>query len=182
MTQYDILIIGAGHNGLTTAGFLTQAGKRVLVLEQRTTPGGIVATEEILPGVRANTGFPSAHLLHPVVIDKLGLSNHGLELIESPVTLFAPQGGGAALVFGDDSTTAKSIAQFSPQDAKKYPEFIAFVRRIAGVLAAMMPLTPPDCLKWWIRASMLVPSSERGGGMNLRLSLRTGPRGSLCRR
>ncbi|GAB4582071.1 MAG: NAD(P)/FAD-dependent oxidoreductase [Anaerolineales bacterium] len=144
MTQpYDILLIGAGHNGLTTAAMLAQAGKRVLVLERRTIPGGIAATEEILPGVRVNTGFPSAHLLHPDVIKNLRLEQYGLEYLQSPISIFAPQKNGQFLLFGNDPTTT-SIAQISTQDAKKYPEFMAFVKRVAGVLAAMMPLTPPD--------------------------------------
>ncbi|MCB9136090.1 MAG: NAD(P)/FAD-dependent oxidoreductase [Anaerolineales bacterium] len=144
MTQpYDLLLIGAGHNGLTTAGFLAQAGKRVLVLERRNTPGGIAATEEIFPGVRANTGFPSAHLLHPDVIKGLRLEQYGLEFLDSPVSIFAPQKDGQSLIIGNDPATT-AIAQISTHDAKKYPEFIAFVNRLAGVLAAMMPLTPPD--------------------------------------
>jgi phytoene dehydrogenase-like protein len=144
MTQpYDLLLIGAGHNGLTTAALLAQAGKRVLVLERRAIPGGIAATEEIFPGVRANTGFPSAHLLHPDVISQLRLDN-GLEFLPSPVSIFAPQKEGAALTFGDEKTTAASLAQFSQKDAARYTEYATFVKRTAAVLAAMMPLTPPD--------------------------------------
>lgn len=139
---YDLLLIGAGHNGLTTAATLAQAGKRVLVLERRNMPGGIATTEEIFPGVRVNTGFPSAHLLHPDVIKNLRLDN-GLEFLPSPVSIFAPQKEGAALTFGDEKTTAASLAQHSPKDAIRYTEYAIFVKRLAGVLAAMMPLTPP---------------------------------------
>ena len=145
MTQpSDLLLIGAGHNGLTTAALLAQAGKRVLVLERRNTPGGIAATEEIFPGVRANTGFPSAHLLHPDVISQLRLEQYGLEFLSSPVSIFAPQKERAALIFGDEKTTAASLAQFSQKDALRYTEYATFVKRTAAVLAAMMPLTPPD--------------------------------------
>ena len=145
MTQpYDLLLIGAGHNGLTTAATLAQAGKRVLVLERRNMPGGIATTEDIFPGVRVNTGFPSAHLLHPDVIKTLRLEQHGLEFLDSPVSIFAPQKGGAALMFGDEKMTAASLAQFSQKDASRFTDYASFVKRIAGVLAAMMPLTPPD--------------------------------------
>jgi phytoene dehydrogenase-like protein len=142
--NYDIILIGAGHNGLTAAAILAQAGKRVLVLERRTIPGGIAATEELFPGTRVNTGFPNASLLHPDVIEKLRLEQYGLEFLNSPISIIAPQKDGNPLLFGDDQTTAASIAQFSANDAQKYPEFTAFVRRAVGVLAAMMPLTPPD--------------------------------------
>jgi len=141
---YDLLLIGAGHNGLTAAAALAQAGKRVLVLERRPIPGGIAATEEIFPGIRANTGFPSAHLLHPDVISQLRLEQYGLEYLQSPISILAPQKDGAVLMFGDEKTTAASLAQFSPKDALRYTEYAIFVKRIASVLDAMMPLTPPD--------------------------------------
>jgi phytoene dehydrogenase-like protein len=157
MTQpYDLILIGAGHNGLTAAAFLAQAGKRVLVLEQRSTPGGIAATEEILPGIRANIGFPSSSLLHPDVINQLRLEQYGLEYLPSPISIFAPQKSGKSLIISDDKATAASLAQISADDAKKYPDFMAFVRRVAGVLAAMMPLTPPD-LKGPYSVSELFP-------------------------
>ena len=47
-TNYDAIIIGSGHNGLTTAGYLAKAGKKVLVLERRDTLGGAVCTETIV--------------------------------------------------------------------------------------------------------------------------------------
>jgi phytoene dehydrogenase-like protein len=143
-SPYDLLLIGAGHNGLTTAATLAQAGKRVLALERRATPGGIAATEEIFPGIQANTGFPSAPLLHPDVIQTLRLEQYGLEYLQSPISIFAPQNNGSPLIFGDEKTTTASLAQFSAKDAKRYTEYAIFVKRIASVLAAMMLLTPPD--------------------------------------
>ncbi|HLF90101.1 MAG TPA: NAD(P)/FAD-dependent oxidoreductase, partial [Anaerolineales bacterium] len=143
--NYDIILIGAGHNGLTAATLLAQAGKRVLVLERRTIPGGIAATEEILPGIRANTGFPGASLLHPDVIAKLGLKHHGLTINETTAHIFAPEKDGKPIViWSDDKTTTEWLQSVYPNDAKKYPDFIQFVRRVVGVLAAMMSLTPPD--------------------------------------
>jgi len=46
MTQnYDAIIIGAGHNGLTCAAYLARAGRKVLVLERRHLIGGATVTE-----------------------------------------------------------------------------------------------------------------------------------------
>ena len=50
MTDFDAIIIGAGHNGLVCAGYLAKAGKKVLVLESRAVPGGCAATHEFAPG------------------------------------------------------------------------------------------------------------------------------------
>ena len=55
--QYDAIVIGAGHNGLTAAGYLAKAGKSVLVLERRDVIGGAALTTEFAPGFR-NSNFP----------------------------------------------------------------------------------------------------------------------------
>ena len=48
MKKYDAIIIGGGHNGLTSAAYLSKAGKKVLVLERRYVLGGAAVTEEML--------------------------------------------------------------------------------------------------------------------------------------
>ncbi|HVA17141.1 MAG TPA: FAD-dependent oxidoreductase, partial [Candidatus Dormibacteraeota bacterium] len=50
----DIVIIGAGHNGLVTAFYLARAGFKPLVLERRGVVGGAAVTEEFHPGFRAS--------------------------------------------------------------------------------------------------------------------------------
>src|SRR5690554_5094381 len=111
---YDAIVIGAGHNGLVTAAYLARAGNRVLVLEKRPVLGGAAATEGVLPGYQANTGAHDARLLLPQVVDELGLRAHGLEFLESPVTVLAPQPDGRALVlYRDMARSQAAIAEFS---------------------------------------------------------------------
>ncbi|MGH7601778.1 MAG: phytoene desaturase family protein, partial [bacterium] len=93
-TIYDAIIIGAGHNGLVAAAYLAKAGRRVLVLERRETFGGAAATEEIFSGFKFNTGAHDAGLFRHEIIEELELKKHGLEFIESPVAVFAPQPDG----------------------------------------------------------------------------------------
>ncbi|NJN96963.1 MAG: NAD(P)/FAD-dependent oxidoreductase, partial [Anaerolineales bacterium] len=93
-SQFDTIIIGGGHNGLVTAAYLAKAGKKVLVLERRDTLGGAAATEEIWPGFKINTGASDVGMVRPEIIAELGLRQHGLDFIESPVTAFAPQPDG----------------------------------------------------------------------------------------
>lgn len=143
--KYDAIVIGGGHNGLVAAATLAQEGKRVLVLEQRPVLGGAAATEEVFPGFRVNTGADDAGLFFDEVSNRLGLRAHGLAFVQGPALLFAPQPDGRSLtIWRDPAQTATSIAQFSAQDAQRFPAFKAQVERMAAVLHDMAILPPPD--------------------------------------
>ncbi len=143
--SYDILIIGAGHNGLVTAAYLAKAGRRVLVLERRETLGGMAATEEIFSGFKFNTGAHDAGLFRQEIIDELDLKKHGLEFLESPMAVFAPQPDGASLtLWRDQQKNLAEIAKFSRPDAEKFPAFMRLVSKLTEVLNSIMLLTPPS--------------------------------------
>lgn len=141
---YDAIIIGGGHNGLVTASYLAKAGKKVLVLERRDTLGGAAATEEIWPGFKINTGASDVGMVRPEIIAELGLRQHGLDFIESPVTAFAPQPDGPALtMWRDPRETKAEIARFSAADAEKFPAFIRLVTALTSILDQIMTTIPP---------------------------------------
>jgi phytoene dehydrogenase-like protein len=142
---YDAIIIGGGHNGLVAAATLAQNGKQVLVLEKRDVLGGAAATEEIFPGFKVNTGAADAALFQSEIINKLGLTSHGLEFRENPALLFAPQPDGRALtIWRDQQRTVTDLSVFSAADAERYPAFKHQVEQMATILSGMMMLTPPD--------------------------------------
>ena len=158
---YDVIVIGAGHNGLVTAAYLAKSGRRVLVVEKRRAVGGAASSEEIFTGpwagFRADTGAVDAGLFLPHIADDLKLERFGLQWLHSPALVFAPQPDGRALtIWRDVHKTAAGLAHFSPADAQKYPDFARLVGRLADVLASMMALTPPalpsvhmgDLLPW----------------------------------
>src|SRR2546428_435387 len=100
MNRFDAIVIGAGHNGLTCAGYLAMAGLKVLVLEQRDIVGGCVSTEELFPGYRFNTGALELVGLHGGrVVKDLDLEKFGLTFIEMDPQIFAPFPGGMAQCF-----------------------------------------------------------------------------------
>jgi phytoene dehydrogenase-like protein len=147
-TDYDAIIIGAGHNGLVTAAYLAKAGYKTLVLEQRAVIGGAAATEEIWAGFKVNTGAADAGLFHDKIVAELKLAQHGLKFIESPVTLFAPQPDGSTLtLWRDENKSVADIGKFSQHDANCYPDFARQVTHLAHIFHGMMQLTPPDLME-----------------------------------
>lgn len=144
-TDFDVIVIGGGHNGLTAAAWLAKAGRKVILLERRTTLGGAAATEELFPGFHFNTGASDAGLLLPDVAKSLGLDKHGLEFIDSPVAAFAPQPDGRALtLWRDAEKSAFEIAAFSADDARAFGNYQRQNERFAKILAEMASLRPPN--------------------------------------
>ena len=79
--NYDAIIIGGGHNGLTAAAYLAKSGRKVLVLEKRYILGGAAVTEEIYPGFKYTVYSYVVSLLPPVIIRELQLAKHGLHVL-----------------------------------------------------------------------------------------------------
>jgi len=76
--RYDVVVVGAGHNGLTCAGYLARAGLKVLVLERRDRVGGLCTEYEFMPGFTASMPN-SPGSLEPKVVSDLELKKFGLE-------------------------------------------------------------------------------------------------------
>ena len=141
----DIIIIGAGHNGLVTAFYLARAGYKPLVLERRNQIGGAAITEEFHPGFRASLLAHSGGPLRPEIVRDMQLAKHGLKLITPAVDVTALSPDGNALVlYRDISTAAQEIAKVSQPDAAKYREFHAALEKTSRVISKVLTLTPPE--------------------------------------
>ena len=134
MTQADIIIVGAGHNGLVAGACLAKAGRKVLVLERRDVAGGqLRGRDPDGPGLHA-----SAHL-RPDIVRALGLARHGLPTARADAAYVAPLEGGGELRLSSaagDAATIESIRRLSPRDAERWPEFVRFMNAAAGFLDA----------------------------------------------
>src|SRR3569833_2908791 len=84
----EILIIGAGRNGLTCAFYLAKAGLKVRMLERRPIVGGAAVTEEFHPGFRNSTASYTVSLLQPKVIADMRLADYGYRVVERPISNF----------------------------------------------------------------------------------------------
>jgi phytoene dehydrogenase-like protein len=142
--NYDAIIIGAGHNGLVTAGYLAKAGRKVLVLERRNIVGGAAVTEEIFPGFKVSSVADGCGYLSDAVRRDFKLDSQ-VETIDSDVVAFSPQPDGSQLtIYRDTSKTVQEIARFSKADAEAYPAFIELMQALAGVVGALGQMTPMD--------------------------------------
>jgi phytoene dehydrogenase-like protein len=141
----DILIIGAGHNGLTCACYLARAGLRVTVLERRHVVGGAAVTEEFHPGFRNSLASYTVSLLHPQVIRDLRLAEHGLRILERPMLNFSPRPDGSHLSIGNTlAETQASLSRHSARDAERLPAYASMLEKVVAVLREIVLLTPPN--------------------------------------
>ena len=128
MAHYDVVIVGAGHNGLTCACYLAKAGRKVLVLERRHIVGGAVCTQDdLIPGYRLDVGSSAHIMIHLTpVLRELELHKFGLEYLEmDPWAYYPILGTGAGISFYRDlDKTCASIAKISPRDADAYRAFV----------------------------------------------------------
>ncbi len=143
--NYDVIIIGGGHNGLVASAKLGKAGKRVLVLERRPIVGGACVTEEIHSGFKYSTCAYTPGVFQQSVVDELNLKQHGYELIEYDPGLFAPVADGTSLTFWKDSKkTIEEISRYSEKDARRYPVFEKEIGRLTSILHTLWTTSLPD--------------------------------------
>src|SRR3954465_9558877 len=133
MSETDVVIIGAGHNGLTCAAYLGMAGLRVTVVERRSVVGGAAGTEEFHPGFRNSGAAYTVSLLNPRIISDLKLHDRGLKIVERRAQNFLPAPDGRYLLTGEGRTQA-SVARLSERDAGRIDAFTAELETIADVL------------------------------------------------
>src|SRR5215469_9598670 len=145
--EYDALVIGAGHNGLTCACYLAKAGLKVLVLESYQAIGGMTLTEELtLPGFKSDvhaSGYQLANL--SPVPKELDLARYGLELIEPDlVYVHAFPDGRSVAVSRDLERTVASIERYSKRDAQTWRALVARYRAHKGQIVASLFAPPPS--------------------------------------
>ncbi|MDX1740168.1 MAG: NAD(P)/FAD-dependent oxidoreductase [Rhodothermales bacterium] len=144
MPDYDVVTIGAGHNGLIASAYLAQAGYRVAVFERRPVVGGAVSTQEIVPGYRFDLGG-SAHILIRLtpVVEELQLGDYGLEYIELDPLFFAPfPDDDSFRVYRDVDKTCNELEKKYAGQGDAYRRFVDDWRPFATTVKDVFLSTP----------------------------------------
>jgi len=136
-TRYDSIIIGAGHNGLVCAAYLSRGGQKVLVLEASSTPGGLAASREFHPGFHTSVAHSVSHFSQKVC-DDLKLTSYG----------YAPtQGVLATIGLGTDQHHVVlrdgELSGVSENDVNAYQDYCRLMHRFAAVLKPFWLKTMP---------------------------------------
>jgi phytoene dehydrogenase-like protein len=142
---WDVIVVGAGHNGLACAAYLARAGQRVLVIESRKRVGGACTIEEPFPGVRMSPCAYLAGLLHPLVVEELQLPRRGYQWTPASNGLFVPfLDGSSVQLWDDDERCAADVKALSPGDVEGWRAMSDVVCRLRDALR------PPDGDDLWL--------------------------------
>ena len=145
MTQeYDAIIVGGGHNGLTCAAYLAKAGRKVLVLERRYLLGGAAVTEEKFPGFKFTVCSYVVSLLRPEVIRELELPKHGLQIVPLDSAFVPMENGDHLMMYSDPGLLREELKRHSARDADMMPKYSKMMYEMAFAVKPILGYVPPN--------------------------------------
>ncbi len=141
--QYDAIVIGGGHNGLTAANYLAMGGLKVCVLERRHIVGGAAVTEEFHPGYRNSIASYVVSLLRPEVVEELELKKYGYHPILLNNSFYPDSKGEYLLLTGDENHNKKQYEKFSKTDYSSLQAYHDIVEKTGNIISSQWLKEPP---------------------------------------
>ena len=144
MSNYDAIVIGAGHNGLTNAAYLAKSGLKVLLLEKNDYIGGAAVSRVLQDGWTYSNCSYVCSLLRPEIFRDLNLQKYGLQVLPYGGSVTFMQNGDIFGGYSDEDLARREIGRFSKRDADAYVRFARDVSRQCRFIKPMLMRTPPD--------------------------------------
>ena len=145
MKQYDAIIIGAGHNGLTNAAYLAKAGLDVLVVEKNDYIGGAAVSRQMHEGWWYSSCSYVCSMMRQSIHRDLNLTRHGLLLVPYLGTAnFGDRVGDTLMSYHAEGPAYNALRARSPHDADAMFRFQADLNRYAQLIRKTLLRTPPD--------------------------------------
>jgi phytoene dehydrogenase-like protein len=166
----DVIVIGAGHNGLVAAGYLAVAGLRVAVVEAADTPGGMTASGPLIPEAPGHIVNSCAvdiiSMLHSRIPADLQLREHGLQLVKpDPSYVSLHPDGSSIAIWRDKARTAAEIERYSRADALGFLEFTDLLDVMIGAILPVLGVDfgRPDPRALWASTKVAAKNRTRLG-------------------
>lgn len=144
MTDYDVVMVGAGHNGLVCAHTLATSGRKVLMLEAGSVAGGCAATREFAPGFSVSSCAQWLTQLSPEVMSAMSLTQHGLEFVARDLASVSLAEDGDHLVLRAQKLEGAGI---SSEDQQAYADFSAKMMRFTKILGKAFATRAPKLVE-----------------------------------
>lgn len=139
----DVIIIGAGHNGLICAAYLAKAGLDVVIVERSDYVGGACITQALVPGCRFSTFAYGAHGPGAKICRDLHIPRDAFTIVPlDPVNVHPFPDGDCVIQYTDVDRTAENLAAIHPGDAERYADYLGMFERACGLFDEYF-LTPP---------------------------------------
>ncbi|MBS0613433.1 MAG: NAD(P)/FAD-dependent oxidoreductase [Proteobacteria bacterium] len=144
MSKPDVIVIGAGHNGLVNACYLARAGRKVLVLERNEYVGGAAVSRQLYQDFTYSNCSYVCSLLRPEIMRYLELPKYGLQIIPYEGGCTMMRDGGHLAVYDNHDAFRREIARHSKCDAESYGRYSRDVMRQCKFIKPLLMREPPD--------------------------------------
>lgn len=144
MARYDVVVLGAGHNGLVAACYMARAGLSVLVLERNAYIGGAAVSRQLYQDFTYSNCSYVCSLLRPEIMRALELPKHGLQIIPYEGGCTMMRDGGHLAMYDNHDALRREIARHSVRDAEAYDRFARDMKRQCKFIKPLLMRTPPD--------------------------------------
>ena len=144
MKTYDAIVVGAGHNGLTTAAFLAKAGLDVVCVEKNDYIGGATVSRQLYKDWKYSNCSYVCSLLRPEIYRSLELHKHGLQVTPYGGDVTFMENGDYYASYDDAEASYREMARFSRKDADAAKNYSADTMRQCRLIRDFLLRTPPD--------------------------------------